>query len=291
VSRRHKDYLIAAPDDGLPAAEVGPWAVEKYRRVGMYAEIFSTGMKNRWDCRAYIDLFAGPGHAVIRRLVRQVLAVAVALAGLAHAAAGQDSTLRILQLDVGQGDAALVITPENRRLLIDAGRSPRSVASMLQQLGVDTIHLAVASHAHADHIGGMAAILASFPVRAYLDNGLRHTTQTYRRTLDAVERSRAQYLEATERTITLGSLVVRVIPRPFQQSSQNNGSVGLLLEFGEFRALYTGDAERWELEGWLKAGVIPEVTVIKVAHHGGRKRHHRTMDSRHSADGRSDLRG
>lgn len=73
MSRRHKDYLVTAPDDGLPAAEVGPWAVEKYRRVGMYAEIFSTGMKNRWDCRAYIDLFAGPGHAVIRERGQRVL--------------------------------------------------------------------------------------------------------------------------------------------------------------------------------------------------------------------------
>lgn len=73
MSRRRKDYLILAPDDGLPAAEVGPWAVEKYRRVGMYAEIFSTGMKNRWDCRTYIDLFAGPGHAVIRERGQRVL--------------------------------------------------------------------------------------------------------------------------------------------------------------------------------------------------------------------------
>ena len=73
MKRRPKDYLVAAPDDGLPAAEVGPWAVEKYRRVGMYAEIFSTGMKNRWDCRTYIDLFAGPGHAVIRERGQRVL--------------------------------------------------------------------------------------------------------------------------------------------------------------------------------------------------------------------------
>lgn len=73
MRRRHKDYLVAASDDGLPAAEVGPWAVEKYRRVGMYAEIFSTGMKNRWDCRTYIDLFAGPGHAVVRERGQRIL--------------------------------------------------------------------------------------------------------------------------------------------------------------------------------------------------------------------------
>jgi beta-lactamase superfamily II metal-dependent hydrolase len=141
---------------------------------------------------------------------------------------------------------------------------------MLERLGVDTIHLVVASHAHADHIGGLATLLSSFPVRAYLDNGLEHTTATYRRTMDALERSGAQYLAPTERTITLGSLLVRVIPRPLAQASQNNGSVGLPLEFGEFRALYTGDSERRELEGWVSGGTIPNVTVVKVAHHGGR---------------------
>jgi three-Cys-motif partner protein len=73
VKRRPKDYLLPAVDDGLPAAEVGPWAVEKYRRLGMYAEIFSTGMKNRWDCPTYIDLFAGPGHAFIRNAGHRVL--------------------------------------------------------------------------------------------------------------------------------------------------------------------------------------------------------------------------
>lgn len=72
-ARKRKDYLITAANDGLPAADVGPWAVEKYRRVGMYGEIFATGMKNQFPTRIYIDLFAGPGHASIRGDGRRVL--------------------------------------------------------------------------------------------------------------------------------------------------------------------------------------------------------------------------
>lgn len=71
--KHRRDYLIEADDDGLPAADVGPWAVEKYRRLGMYAEMFSTGMKNLWPTRVYIDLFAGPGHALLRESRRRVL--------------------------------------------------------------------------------------------------------------------------------------------------------------------------------------------------------------------------
>jgi three-Cys-motif partner protein len=68
-----KDYAIAAEPDGLPVSLVRHWAVEKkYRRIGMYAEIFATGMKNRWQSRVYIDLFAGAGYSQIKETGRLV---------------------------------------------------------------------------------------------------------------------------------------------------------------------------------------------------------------------------
>lgn len=53
-------------DDGLIAPEVGPWVDTKYRIVNLYNHLFSTGMKRKWDCRVYIDLFAGEGRSKIR---------------------------------------------------------------------------------------------------------------------------------------------------------------------------------------------------------------------------------
>jgi three-Cys-motif partner protein len=53
--------VITPRDDGLPFAVVGPWAEDKYSLVSLYDSLFSTGMKNKWDCRVYIDLFSGPG--------------------------------------------------------------------------------------------------------------------------------------------------------------------------------------------------------------------------------------
>lgn len=60
-------------DDGLLAPEVGAWAEEKYRIVELYDTLFSSGMKKKWGCRVYIDLFAAAGHAKIKgtnRIVR-----------------------------------------------------------------------------------------------------------------------------------------------------------------------------------------------------------------------------
>ncbi len=71
--RERRDYLISAPVDDLIAHTVGPWVEQKYRYVGMYAELFATGMKNRWKRRVYLDLFSGPGHSQVKSTGRMVL--------------------------------------------------------------------------------------------------------------------------------------------------------------------------------------------------------------------------
>ena len=58
--------------DGLYTPEVGRWSLDKYRLVGMYDALFAKGMKHRWDCRVYLDLFCGPGRARIRGTTRVV---------------------------------------------------------------------------------------------------------------------------------------------------------------------------------------------------------------------------
>lgn len=57
---------MVVEDDGLVFPTVGPWAVEKHRKIGYYASVFSASMRKKWDCRLYIDLFAGGGAAIIK---------------------------------------------------------------------------------------------------------------------------------------------------------------------------------------------------------------------------------
>jgi len=205
------------------------------------------------------------------RLPRFIL---LALALLATRASAQDSArVELVFLDVGQGDAVLIRGPGGKVALIDAGRRRTQVADELARLGVDTIHLVVASHPHADHIGGMEDVLRRFPVRRYLDDASPHTTQTYRQLMALVTQlSQARdsfYLAPTLRTIGLGDVRLRVLPPPEAAGDLNDRSVGLLLEFGEFRALFPGDAEVAELAHFVGLGV-PQVTVLKASHHGAR---------------------
>lgn len=68
--------MVAAvvEDDGLPCLEVGAWAEDKYALVSLYDKLFSTGMKNKWSTRVYIDLYSGPGLARVRNSNRLLMA-------------------------------------------------------------------------------------------------------------------------------------------------------------------------------------------------------------------------
>lgn len=200
-----------------------------------------------------------------------VLAAPVARVGPlgAQSARAAGPALRIAQLDVGQGDAALITTPEGRRVLIDGGPNATAVARLLSAAGVDTLDLVIASHNHADHIGGLPRVFATCVVRAYLENGLPQATAVYARLVRDVEREPGiRVLRATARTLTVGSVTFRVLPPAAIDESQNNNSVGVLVAYGQFRALFTGDSERRELAHWLAHADVPRVTLVKVAHHG-----------------------
>ena len=207
----------------------------------------------------------------LARLVLLLVAVACTVAepqAAAEPSAGGDSTLIISFLDVGQGDATMIQTSSGKRVLIDAGPSRRALERHLRR-GGDTLDLVIASHNHEDHIGGMLWVLRRFAVRAWMDNGVPHTTMTYRSTMRAVEAEQGlTYLEATDRTITLDSLRLHVLPPHRVSASQNDNSVGVLVQFGQFRALITGDSERPQITRWIREGRVGPVQLLKAPHHG-----------------------
>jgi len=179
-----------------------------------------------------------------------------------------DTVLRVTFLDVGQGDAVLLQAPEGQTALVDAGRG--DVVPLLREMGVEQIDLLVATHPHADHIGGMAGVIQSMPVRFYMDNGQPHTTATYRRLVAALEaRPEITYLEAVPRTISLGSAEIEVLPLlPRGTADHNNRSVALVVRFGDFRALLSGDSEVRQLTHLVGQGLVPGLTLLKAPHHG-----------------------
>jgi len=176
-------------------------------------------------------------------------------------------------VSLGQGDGAVLRTPTGRTVIIDAGPDPTPMAQWLAKHGVTTIDLAVASHNHADHIGGMPEVFKHFPVTNYMENGVPATTVIYRRTLDAIAKRGTRGFRAEARVLKIDGVAIEVLPMPpesMRGSDQNDRSIGLLITYGGTRVLLTGDSEEAEQDWWLKnpSVKLAPVTILKAAHHG-----------------------
>jgi competence protein ComEC len=193
------------------------------------------------------------------------------LAALLTLALGLGWALELHFVDVGQGDAVLIRLPDGRAVVYDGGRPADAMLGYLRRVGVEEVVLVIASHAHADHIGGLPGILVAYRPGFVLDNGIPHTTATYERFLAAVEASGASLLEPTRRTITLGDVRLHVLPSPVRAAwGHNDNSVGVIVEYGAFRASLTGDAEARLFAWWLETvpDLLGRVSVHKASHHG-----------------------
>jgi len=208
-----------------------------------------------------------------------LVALGMSLAPAPSTAQGQPAVDRkniatIAFLDVGQGDAILIRSPEGKTPLIYAGPS-REVVPLLKQRGVTSIDLVVVTHHHADHYGGMEAVIRGFRPRIYLATDSSHTTPHYLKLLTVVRDSGMQAIFPTERPrkINLGSVVLTVFPQPHEnKSDENDNSIGIRVQYEAYSALLTGDSEARERAFW-EANVpdlIKGCTVLKLAHHGSR---------------------
>jgi competence protein ComEC len=194
-----------------------------------------------------------------------------ALIWSAAARAGPPDSLTVTFLDVGQGDAAVVQTPEGATVLIDAGPDDHAVATRLASMGVRRIDIAVATHAHADHVEGLPAVFARYPVGLVLEPGCEHESPSYDRLLQAVEDEELRVLHPRGgQRFAVGEMIVEILgPDECSHTRPNDDSVVLRLRYQDATVLFPGDAERPAQEDLLDDGDPVGATVLKVPHHGG----------------------
>jgi len=208
-------------------------------------------------------------------------------AGLAAAAwpflASGDGRLRVTFLDVGQGDAIFIEVPGGPRLLVDGGPGggarfdvgERVVAPYLWNRGAMRLDVVAATHADADHSGGLAAVLRQFTVREVWENG--RWGPGHADVVAALERSgAARRIVAARQRIRLGEALVTVLnpPGPGQPepgtTGENDRSLVLRLDWRGVSFLLTGDLTASGEEALLAERAPLAATVLKVAHHGSR---------------------
>ncbi len=181
---------------------------------------------------------------------------------------GEDYEIHFI--DVGQGDAILVTTPD-KILLVDGGPRASGVTAYLQDLEIETIDIVIGTHPHADHIGGLIEVFHSFTVGKVIDPGVSHTTVTYSDYMAAIENYEIPLKEGRKGMkweLSEGARMKLLHPVSPSSSHLNNASVVARVTLGELVVLLTGDAEK-EAEAQMlnDAGLLP-AHILKVGHHG-----------------------
>ena len=176
--------------------------------------------------------------------------------------------LRVVFVRVGQGDAA-VLRSGAWTGLVDGGPSgsEAAVRAALARLGVRRLDTLVISHQHADHTGGLAALVRQYrPRRAWIAGAVKGRLATALRGAGTLPVQVRRGL-----TARFGKAKVTVLAPAAMSGDANTDSVVLLLQAGGRRVVFTGDSTG---AGEAAAGASlargPPVDVLKVSHHGSR---------------------
>jgi competence protein ComEC len=200
--------------------------------------------------------------------------LSLAFLSVSRSAVGQETAVATIEfLNVGQGDATLIRSPEGKVALVDAGPDGK-VVDLLHQRDVSKIDLLVLSHHHLDHFGGMDEVIREFKPTALLVSDSNFTSPSFLKLLKLVasqDIAIVRPLPDKPRKIELGTVIFTVLPQPTEDTdNENNNSIGLRVEHGKAAVLMTGDSEDAERAVWKQnvPKLLAGCDVLKLAHHG-----------------------
>ena len=183
---------------------------------------------------------------------------------------GQDAAFQMHFIDVGQALSVLVEC-DGQFMLYDGGNVDDGslVVSYLQKQGVEELQYVFCSHAHEDHVGGLAAALAYFPANHVYSPVTEASTKCFR---DFVKYTQQQGLQvevpAVGTTWPLGSASVTMLGPVAQYSDTNDTSIVLRIDYGSTSFLLTGDMEKTAESDLVASGANLKADVLQVGHHG-----------------------
>ncbi|MCL2517613.1 MAG: MBL fold metallo-hydrolase [Oscillospiraceae bacterium] len=185
-----------------------------------------------------------------------------------------EGTIEVHFIDVGQGDSTLIVMPDNKYILIDAGtnKSEKALKRYLDSQSVKDIEYAIFTHPHEDHIGGADMVVDTYNVKNVILPDMTHDTVTFERMINAIDKNNVNMIIAESGDVyTVGEVSFKILaPINNSYKNLNDWSVVVRLDYGGTSFMFTGDAEKLVEKEMLNKFPKSEFTcdVLKVGHHG-----------------------
>ena len=204
-----------------------------------------------------------------RRSPQRLLSLTLLLLFLTGIFTIAQADIEVHFLDVGQGDATLIIC-DGEAMLIDGGGSSSGqfIYAYLKE-HVDELVYMISTHPHADHVGGLAAALNAVPVGVIFSPVDSWNTKVFENVVKYAEMQGAPIVCPNEGDVfTLGGAEVTVLHCWPEAWETNDMSIVLRVDYGDISFLFTGDAEYMSEYMMIDSGWELKADVLKVGHHG-----------------------
>ena len=209
----------------------------------------------------------------MKKLFRWFLTIALIFVAVIENCAAQveEDLLHVYFIDVGQADAA-IITCKDMVLMIDGGNAADSslIYSMLRNtLNIDHIDYMIATHPHADHVGGLAGVLNACTVDVIYTPVLDYDTDAFHALLKYAQlQGSVMTVPSTGNSFYIGDACVEILGPSREYSDINDMSIISKITYGGTSFLFMGDAG-WDSEhDMVDAEIDLTADVLKVGHHG-----------------------